>query len=174
MDITGDDYVIFTFGNPHRAIVEFVRIMQRAWPLLSIEHTEPDFQRRFEGERAAVECGEDVWAREHSSLYFYCKPGLSQFHEDNGYVLNPEGIGPFAIFIGKRKDVEFQLGKVKEIHSDRDLSFAMPPEPYEAWLAAPELIEVTLVAPSHDGPSDFTDHIWQTLLKCVRDRESDR
>lgn len=170
MEITGDDHVIFTFENPHAAIAEFILALQHAWPPLSIDYTEPDFQYVYAGSNAAFECGQAVKTHERSSLFFYCNVSLRQHHEENGYVLDQNGIGPFAILIRKRKGVEFQLNKVEEAHSDRDMSVAGVPEPYLAWLAARLMFEVTVVTPSHDQRSEFTDHILKTLLKCLRDQ----
>lgn len=168
MEITGDDHVIFTFESPHSAVVRFILALQHTWPLLSIEYTEPDYCRVYEGKNAGIECGQDIFAHERSSLFFYCESNLRQYHEENGYTLNPNGIGPFAIMIRKRFSVEFQLGNVVEVHSDRDLSIAGVPEPYLAWLAVPQLTEITLVTPSHDGQSDFTNQIFTLLLNCLR------
>jgi hypothetical protein len=75
--------------------------------------------------------------------------------------------------IRKRANIEFQLGKVAEIFSDRDLSITSAPEPYSAYLATRDMIEVTAVTPSDEQESEFASFILSTLLRCLRDKNTE-
>src|SRR5579871_564092 len=150
MDITGDDHIIFTFGDYHAAVTNYITKLQIRWPQLSIDLNESDQQQTFSGDNAARECNHAIKGRTQAMLFLYCNDTLRQYHEDNGYTLNSDGIGPFALMIHKRNNIEFQLGKVTEVYSDRDLSVSGVPESYSAWLATPQMIEITLITPTHE------------------------
>lgn len=163
MDISGDDYVIFTCENPHTAVANYIASLQLRWPQLSIDYTEPDYRCVYSGINAPADCSETVKTRNRSSLYFYCTDGLRDYHETDGYTLNADGVGPFALFIRRRHAINFSLTEVIENHSDRDLSMAGIPEPYTAQLISNYIYEITLVTPSDGEGSEFNNYIISLL-----------
>ncbi len=168
MDITGYDNVIFTFQPPDAAVKSFITSVQELWPQTSVDFIEEGFHQSYKGESAASDCARAVKIRPHASLYFYCNDGLRAHHEEYGYTLDRQGLGPFAVYIRVRKTIGFKLAGVDERVSDRDSPGVSAPEPYEAWLASPFMFEVTIVTPSDDETNVFTDQVLSLALSCLR------
>ena len=115
-----------------------------------------------------MSCGQAVKLRKSSSLYLYCEQRLREVHEEFGYSLDNDGIGPFAIYCQRRGKIVFTATDLTELQSDDVLEIG-PPGPYEAIFASPELIEITIVTPSRPENDSFSRQIVQIVVhNCIR------
>jgi hypothetical protein len=166
MDLTGEDYVIFTFEQRHEILCKFINAMSLQWRDLALHCNDGSFA--LSGKQLSDKLFNLSSNDKLESFMIYCKPELEDFHSLNGFSLTEQGIGALAILFGTRSNIQFRLGNVLEEFSDRDLTVASSPDPYSATLVSKEILEITLVTPAPIDDSSFCMSALNLLENSIR------
>lgn len=144
MQITGCDSVVFTFTRPRAVFTCFLAAVVARWPGaylhdLDAPGSDPEPVAGFPAGRLPVGPG---W------LLFTRDAAMARHMEEAAYTPMADGDGPFAVMTRARRDVEFVASGLRELRAaDHPTGGTRRPNPYRAWLATPEVVEVTAVTP---------------------------
>jgi hypothetical protein len=164
MDITGHDSVIFTFAPPREIFAHILTSVLHRWPAALIA----DANSPLSGEPIAGLPPDQIPAGEAFAL-FYRDPAMLQHMEQAAYTPMPDGDGPFAVITRLRRDIEFAISTLTELHAaDHTPGGIRPPDPYPTWLCSPTVLEVTTVTPDDPGSSPFAAWVLQQVKQACR------
>ena len=98
---------------------------------------------------------------------------MARHMDEAAYVPMADGDGPFAVITRVRRDVEFEVSELDELRSaDHDPAGVRPPDPYQAWLCTPEVVEVTAVTPDDPDSQPFSSWVLAEIKRaCSPDAE---
>ena len=135
------------------------------WPelLMDVERLQAEEER--ERITASSDCLTFIEPERHAIVFFYRDERMKLHMQEQSYVLDSTGEGPFALHFRKRHRVLFELAGVREVDSaDKD---AIGVAPYRAMLCSPEILEITLVSPTNSRTEPFSQQILQCVLASI-------
>ncbi len=165
MEITGWDSVVFTF-TPHREV--FARVLASVlvrWPSALVDDLDaparpPESAAEFQVERLPTAPGH---------LLFYRDADMARHMDDAAYAPMADGDGPFAVLTRDRRDVVFEIAGLDEVWAaNHTPGGPHPPEPYQAWLCSPLVIEVTAVTPDDPSSQSFSSWVLAEVKRACR------
>ena len=164
MEITGCDLVVFTFTPPREIYARVCASVLARWSGALMDDTDgPPRGKPVAGmPRERLPEGE-------AFVIFYRDAAMLRHMEEAAYAPMPDGDGPFAVITRLRHDVEFAISGLDEKHAaDHTPSGVRPPEPYQAWLCSPTLIEVTAVTPGRPDALLFASWVLNEVKRACR------
>ena len=94
---------------------------------------------------------------------------MARHMDELAYAPMADGDRPFAVITRDRRDVVFAIAKLNEVWAaDHSLDGPHPPEPYEAWLCSPLMIEVTAVTPDDPASQQFSSWVLAEVKQACR------
>jgi hypothetical protein len=164
MDITGCDSVIFTFAPPREIFARILTSVLHRWPAALLA----DANSPLSCDPVAGLPPDQIPAGE-AWVIFYRDPAMLQHMEQVAYTPMPDGDGPFAVITRLRRDVEFAISTLTELHAaDHTPGGIRPPDPYPTRLCSPTVVEVTAVTPDHPDSSPFAAWVLEELKQACR------
>jgi len=161
VEITGWDNVIFTTAAPRDVFARLLSAVLVRWPDALVDVEDGEIQaKRVRGFSA------DRLPTERASWLFFRDAAMLQHMEDAAYSPMVHGEGPFAVISRARRKIEFDVSGVDERNSEDGVGNAMPPEPYQAWICAPEIVEITVVTPGDPAELDFARWALGEVKRC--------
>lgn len=152
MEITGRDTMIFTLQGPREIYRRVAAGVLARWPTALIESLDDE-------ESTAVPAAQVARAQlpaEDGDLLFLRDVRMGGHLEEAGYVLMPDGDGPFAVLSRARRGVQLRCQEVEEVRVTDDPPRVAPPEPYTGWLCSPLVYEITVVTPGAPEEDPFS------------------
>jgi hypothetical protein len=102
-------------------------------------------------------------------LVFYRDAAMVRHMGEAGYVPMADGDGPFAVIARVRKDVEFEVSGLNEVHVTDDPPCPVgPPRPYRAWVCTPLVFEITAVTPGDPSRQPFASWVLDEVKRACR------
>lgn len=155
MEITGWDTVIFTTTPPQVVFERVVASVLSRWPTALVDGLQTA------GTPPVPLSGVPVERFPVGSMpphpIFYRDAAMARHMEEVAYAPMADGDGPFAVIARVRVGVEYALTGLDEVRADDRDAYGTP-EPYRAWLCAPQIIEVTAVTPADPESHPFS--VW--------------
>jgi hypothetical protein len=156
MEITGWDTVIFTFTAPRVVFERVAASVLSRWPAALVEGLRP----AGAGSEPVAGLPVERFPAGPGHLIFYRGVAMARHMEEAAYTPMADGDGPFAVITRARRGVEFAVSGLEERRAaDHDAGGVRPPDPYRAWLCAPEVIEVTAVTPGEPESHPFSSWV---------------
>jgi hypothetical protein len=164
MDITGHDSVIFTFAPPRSIFSHILKSILTRWPAALIAHANTPLSCK-----PVVSLPPDQIPAGDAFVLFYRDPAMLQHMKKAAYTSMPDGDGPFAVITRLRRDVEFAISTLTELHAaDHTPGGIRPPDPYPTWLCSPTVLEVSAVTPDHPDSSPFAAWVLGQVRQACR------
>ncbi len=144
VEITGWDKVVFTCTPPRTVFARVLTSLLTRWPDALVEGIDGSLSRVA----PVREILPERLPEGEGHLLFYRDAAMIQHSDEAAFVPMADGDGPCGVMTRFRRDLEFEVAKLDEIHAaDRELGGVGPPRPYQAWICTPMLIEVTVSNP---------------------------
>jgi len=163
VEITGWDSVVFTF-TPHREV--FARVLAAVlarWPAALVDdldapEADPEPAAGLPVERLPAGAGH---------LLFYRDAAMARHMDEAAYAPMADGDGPFAVLTRERRDVVFAVEGLDEVWAaNHTPGGPHPPDPYQAWLCSPLVVEVTAVTPDDPGSQAFSSWVLAVVKRA--------
>jgi hypothetical protein len=165
LEITGCDYVVFTFTRPREVFTHVKAAVLARWPAALVD----GFDEPSSGPEPLSAVPAERFPAGPGHLLFYRDAVMAQHMVKAAYVPMADGDGPFAVITRIRRDVEFKLSALDEVSAaDHDPGGIRPQRPYQAWLCTPEVIEVTAVAPGAPSTHPFSAWVLGEVKRACR------
>jgi hypothetical protein len=156
VEITGWDLVVFTFTPPREVFARMFASVLARWPTTLVD----GFDEPPAGPEPAAGVPSERLPIERGHLLFYRDAAMARHMDEAAYVPMADGDGPFAVITRVRRGVEFEVSGLDELRAaDHTPGGVQPPDPYQAWLCTPELIEVTAVTPGDPESHAFSSWV---------------
>lgn len=167
MEITGCDSVVFTFADQHEVFALVLAAVVGRWPNALVEDLEtPDGQPQ-----PISDFKIQALTDEGGHLLFYRNADMIRHMDEEAYLPMSDGDGPFAILSRVRKAVDFAVAGLMEVKAtDHQSSGTLPPEPYDAWLCSPTMVEFTAVTPDDPNDHPFSSWVLHILKAACRSK----
>jgi hypothetical protein len=163
VQITGWDTVLFTFTPGREVFAGVMAFVLSRWPAALVEGlgdpgASPKPLAGIPAERLPGEAGH---------LIFYRDEAMARHGEEEAYVPMADGEGPFAVIARQREDVEFKISGLNERRAaDHQRSVVQPPDPYQAWLCARLVVEITAVTPGDPQAHPFSSWVLAEVKRA--------
>jgi hypothetical protein len=162
MEITGCDLVIFTTVAPRDVFARVFAAILSRWPQALVDATSGDIRAE-----AIADFPVDRLPEETGHLIFFRDAAMVRHMDEEAYAPMDDGDGPFAVVTRIRKSVDFEVAGINELFAeDHRTSIASPPEPYQAWICSPRIIEVTVITPADPLVNGFSSWILRKVRRC--------
>ena len=166
MEITGWDEVIFTCTPPRTVFARVLASVLARWPDALVEGIDGPLSRAMPAQGVPPERLPEGAGR----LFFYRDAAMIRHSDEAAFVPMPDGDGPCAVMTRLRRDLEFEVAKLDEIHAaDREPGGVGPPHPYQAWICAPMLVEVTVLNPDDCRSHPFSAWLLAEVKRACRE-----
>jgi hypothetical protein len=165
VEVTGWDSVVFTLTPPREVFARLLAAILSRWPTALVDGLDeppsgPEPVADFSTSRLPARAGH---------LLFYRDMAMARHMEKNAYVPMADGEGPFAVISRVRRDVEFVVSDLDELHvSDEPPRVGRAPDPYQAWLCTPLVYEVTAVTPGDPAEQPFSSWVLSEVKRACR------
>jgi hypothetical protein len=169
--MTGYDNVLFTCRDPRPVVIEVLKSLSDRWPQLRIEidslHGVAE-KKHFDG--GVLPTLSDLF--ETTCEVLVIRDSEMQEHwTEQFHMPMPDGEGAVLLIYRPRGPIVLQLRQVIEVVRENSSVI----DPYEAWLAAPNLVELTAVTPGYPPEHPFSGWIWnQVLQACLQKSENEK
>ena len=164
MDITGHDSIVFTFATPREIFSHILKSILTRWPAALIADA-----------NAPLSCEPiaglptDQLPDGEAFVLFYRDPAMLHHMEAAAYAPMPDGDGPFAVMTRLRRNIEFAISTLTELHAaDHTAAGIPPPDPYPARLCSPTVLEVTTITPDDPDSSLFAAWVLDQVKRACR------
>jgi hypothetical protein len=106
-------------------------------------------------------------------LLFYRDDDMARHMDEVAYAPMADGDGPFAVLTRDRRDVVFEIAGLDEVWAaNHTPGGPHPPDPYQAWLCSPLVVEVTAVTPDDPASQPFSSWVLAEVKRaCSPDAE---
>lgn len=160
----GWDTVIFTAASAVRVCAAMIEAQKTRWPnlILHLEWGKP-FEFQTKGAPPAA-CYAKLKSERRAVVYFFRDAAMQQFFQEEAWLLDATGEGPFTVYFSRRMDIDFELAGVREPIGINQIGRETSP----ARLVAPEILEVTLVSPGDPAEEPFCKEVFERLRRCCR------
>jgi len=164
VELNGYDSVLFTITPPAMVLAAVIASVRSCWPAALVV----DWDGPADGEPLAA-FSLDRLAEKWTQLQFYRDVAMLRHMEAIPYEPMADGDGPFAVLTRVRRDVEFAISGLKELHAaDHTPDGSQPPDPYPARLYAPKLTEVSAVTPGDPDSLPFASWVLTEVKRACR------
>lgn len=162
MEITGWDLVIFTTVAPRDVFARVLTVILSRWPMALVHASAGDIHAESVREFPVGHLPE-----EKGHFIFFRDAAMVRHTEEAAYAPMDDGDGPFAVISRVRKDVEFEVAGLNELNAaDHFDSIGRPPDPYQAWVCSPQIVEITVVTPGDPSAKGFSSWILGEVKRC--------
>jgi len=157
------DTVFFSSISPERFVTRLIPKLRMYWSSLSIDvevyHPGDHPCEFFPNETCIDRIASIAQAEQHTILTCFRSDEHREILREEGFVFDSSGEGPFEIHLRRRTHIVLELSGVRE--KDRNV------DPYEAILAAPIILGITLVSPGDPKNDVFSRAIKNIVLDAM-------
>jgi hypothetical protein len=163
VEITGWDSIVFTFTPPRGVFARVFASVLARWPAALVD----GFDEPSSGPEPLAGVPAERLPNGPRHLLFYRDADMARHMDEAAYVPVADGDGPFAVITRIRRAVEFEVAGLDELHAaDHDPGGVPPPDPYQAWLCTPEVVEVTAVTPGDPASHPFSSWVLAEVKRA--------
>jgi len=167
VEITGCDLVLFTFTPPGEVFARVRASILARWPGALVD----GFDEPPAGPEPLSGLPSGRLPAGAAHLLFYRDAAMVRHMDEVAYAPMVDGDGPFAVAVRVRRDVEFEVQGLDELWAaDHTPGGVRPPDPYQAWLCSPAVIEVTAVTPGDPELHPFSSWVLGEVKRACRGR----
>jgi hypothetical protein len=163
VEITGWDSVVFTFTPPREVFARILAAVVARWPVALV--TDLDAPDAAPGPAVGFVANRPPNGAGH--LLFYRDMAMAEHMDQAAYAPMADGDGPFAVLTRERRNAVFAVaGLAERWAADHTPGGPHPPDPYEAWLCSPLVVEVTAVTPADPASHVFSSWVLAEVKRA--------